>query len=75
MAEHLQGCTDARRHAGHRAATQAAEAKRERKAARQDAQEEAQNLAVWQFLGGDDNQAWLLTDMQVAKEGACARPG
>ena len=68
LREHLHGCTDKRAHAAHREAVRVAEAARERKAARQDAQAEAQNLAVWQFLGGDDSQAWLLTDTQVRKQ-------
>ena len=73
LVEHLQACTDKRKHATHRAAVQAAEAKNERKEEKQEAQAEATNLAVWQFLGGDDSQAWLLTDTQVSPPCAVIR--
>ena len=64
----MQACTDKRKHAAHKAAVQAAEAKKGRKEEKEEAQAEAQNLATWQFLGGDDSQAWLLTDTQVKKQ-------
>ena len=68
LEEHVQACTDKRKHAAHKAAVQAAEAKKGRKEEKEEAQAEAQNLATWQFLGGDDSQAWLLTDTQVKKQ-------
>jgi len=68
LAEHLGCCTDKKAHAAHAAAVAAAGERRAKKAEARDAQAEAQNLAVWQFLGGDDSQAWLLTDTQVKKQ-------
>ena len=68
LEDHVQACTDKRKHAAHKAAVQAAEAKKGRKEEKEEAQAEAQNLATWQFLGGDDSHAWLLTDTQVKQQ-------
>ncbi|EOD12848.1 hypothetical protein EMIHUDRAFT_244917 [Emiliania huxleyi CCMP1516] len=73
LAEHLGCCTDKKAHAAHAAAVAAAGERRAKKAEARDAQAEAQNLAVWQFLGGDDSQAWLLTDTQL--RAVCAANG
>ena len=65
---HLVGCTDKRVHEAYRRGVAAKEAVAAQKAARRDAEEEAQTVAAWQFLGGQTEQMWMLTDKALAKQ-------
>lgn len=65
---HLRDCNDTREHAAHAAKKAAAMTQQEEREKGADAQQEAQAAAAWQFLGGNTEQLWMLTDGALQTE-------
>ena len=66
--QHLRQCTDSLKHAEHASAKKAAAAAAADKQNRQDKQCSVQGAAAWQFLGGNQEQLYLLDDMQLQRK-------
>ncbi len=65
---HLNLCVDVMKHRAYKRKLEAESVSSRAKAARQQTQEEAQQLATWEFLGGDNTQLWLLDDVNLKKK-------
>lgn len=66
--EHLKGCKDEKKIAAHqKKKRQAADVQRQRDA-KKGAQEEVTGLKTWEFLGGENENMWLLSEEQLRKQ-------
>lgn len=66
--EHLKGCKDEKKVAAHqKKKRQAADLQRQRDA-KKGAQEEVTGLKTWEFLGGENENMWLLSEEQLRKQ-------
>jgi hypothetical protein len=66
--QHLRQCTNSQKHAQHAAKKNAHAQAVAKKQSQQDKQASVQGAAAWQFLGGNQEQLYLLDDAQLQRQ-------